>query len=326
MKLIKIEASTPFVEVDSVSSIERDGTLTKKLPDVVKTLLLLNFLKEDGTKHLHDIDASEMELLESEIGRAANSLGEEPDLSKCELIRSMATAVAGIPLDSAIRRIDFICGANADGRYEPAAFVVSAKERAHGVKEGQGGAVRISACYKCPKTGSVLDTDIDAAPINADLKAMAKAVYACEGGKYKEINGLMLEEDQPDTPITKTEMRPESKTEMVKGKAVRKTVQVPHEVPQYDYHPITENGEKVMVEVSPEVKAVKAIKGVEAQPAIANEAGEIIQAAIEGVTAVKSVKAKPAVFEQDTFKVAKMKKGKKVSQKNIDRLAELLAS
>jgi len=189
------------------------------------------------------------------------------------LALNMLNAGSSIAAGSDVSRIDF----------DLSSYSVAAKV---------GGKLeKFSPCYKCPKTGSVLDTDIDAAEINSDLKAMAKAVYACDGGKYKEINGLMLEEDQPDTPITKTEMRPEQKVEMIDGAAVMVTTEVPHEVPQYDEFPITDGT---------------------GQPVL-----ELVSAATEDAD---------AVYKQAVHKVAKMKVGKKVSATKKKRLAKLLAT
>lgn len=211
--------------------------------EIVEKVVQLRFLKTNGVPHRATIKTADIDGLEALIEMNANSVSEPVDLSKCELIRAMAAIEIGE--DSELSRIDFHCGADSftvneagevTENYSPTAFMVMAKEKDKRTKD-DGRALGIAACFKCPKTGSVLDTDIDAADINADLKAMAKAVYSCEGGKYKEINGLMLEEDQPDTPVTKSEKVTKPVTEMIDGKAVDRMVSTPVEVPVYDYHP-----------------------------------------------------------------------------------------
>jgi len=119
-----------------------------------------------------------------------------------------------------------------------------------------------------------------------------KAFEAAIGPFMAELTELKAAFDgEEDQPITKTEMRPEQKVEMIDGAAVMVTTEVPHEVPQYDEFPITDGT---------------------GQPVL-----ELVSAATEDAD---------AVYKQAVHKVAKMKKGKKVSATKKKRLAKLLAT
>lgn len=223
------------------------------------------------------------------------------DLSSFPEEVQMAAQVAQtIPETTELARIDFNCGpdnlkVNDDDTVEPVFSgrfaTVAAKTKDKRVK-GDARALVVCPCYECPETKEMKDTDLALIP-DADLKACAEAFFAVKPnangeGFYKELYRLKNMKDIPDTQATETVEVTEEVTEVVGDKAVVKKVTKTKEAPLFDEVPCVDaNGDQICD--------------------------------ICGTTHVKF-----PIVEPKTVKVPRTIPGKKVSDADKARLAELI--
>lgn len=279
-------------------------------------MVQLRFLKDNGENHRGTLAVSEMDNLESYIQQCADSVGEEADLSKCDEIRALAAVE--LPEDSELARIDFKCGpesVTAEGKYTypDDCFTLQAKTKDKRVK-GDGQAIATTFCHKCNETGDWKQTDVNSCiHLPQEFKDCHNALAEIKDGQYVETYRLLNIEDEPDYPETETVEYVEQEVELINGIPTLKSVTKTKEVPLFDEVPIVdEEGNPVMEIDTPAVEAV------EAKEAVLDEEGNVIEEAVEAVEAVE------ATYKQRTYQVPRMIKGKKVSDEEKARLAELI--
>jgi len=254
-----------------------------------KPTMQLRYLKDDGTYHRCTCEADA-------------DLSCLPNLSTAELalVGAAAKEAALIPVDSDIAQLHFyptatqaVFAADPSGKVgqdgiteEPRFGMVGIKNRHKAIPDAL-----VSPCFKCEETGEIKDTDLTQLP--PDAQGFAKAIYAHEAGIYKEIVKLKSLEDEPDYQATETTEVVElvESVEVIDGKAVVTKTPTPKtvEVPLFDEFPcVDENGDGICDKCNTTHK-IHPIK------------------------------------EPKILKVPRMVKGKKVSDEDKARLAELTA-
>lgn len=155
--------------------------------EVSKTLLNIRFLTSKGEIHRIPITLEKFNFddLDNLILGAGISLGEEPDLSRSDLARTITEQVAALPADTEFDRFDFHCGpesldvdddGNETEKFNPAAFVLQAKTKDKR-KKGDGKAMGVSFSKVCEESGEWIDIDIDNDPECAKIPNDFKTVY-----------------------------------------------------------------------------------------------------------------------------------------------------
>ena len=218
--------------VTATTSEDIKGNLVESKPT-----MQLRYVKDDGTYHRCTCEADA-------------DLSCLPNLSTAELalVDSVAKEAALIPVDSDIAQLHFyptptqaVFAADPSGKVgqdgvtdEPRFGMVGIKNRHKAIPDAL-----VAPCFKCEETGEIKDTDL--AQLPADAQGFINAVYAHDAGIYKEIVKLKSLEDEEDYQAF--DIEPETQTtetiEIIDGKAVDvvKVETIDKEVPLFDFVP-----------------------------------------------------------------------------------------
>jgi hypothetical protein len=159
--------------------------------------------------------------------------------AQVELVKAACTQAKAIPEDSDIQELHFFCGCH---RADVKFNDVTKQPEIVGTVE-EAGLSKVGIKYKSHRGTYEINPTDDLTNALPEVKAFADACYAVDGGIYKEVHKLMQLKDEPDVQATETVEVTEEVTEVIGDKAVVKTVTKTKEIPLFDEVPcVDEDG------------------------------------------------------------------------------------